>query len=377
MLGKVPDEKGLVDGDVLDPHHAVVRELEDAVDQEHGIAVGHDLGDGVDVPEDALAVGNRGKIEAAGPALDVGQLLDESDVALVSGPPGHDVAAQRASQEGEVAQQVQDLVAHELVGKAQSLLVGHARLVDDDGVVERASLDHPRLAQPVHVALEHEGAGGSDLVGEHLGHHVEHRVLGPDERGGVLDGEGHAKAVVGKGHELGVPVLYPDRPRHREVPALGVLQGDAGLPQHPHVEGGAAVPGLPRFLGVEIDVQVVDAHPVHRGQQVLHGVDLGRPVAENGAAPVLGVVDGVLGGDGDLGLAGEIDAPEPDPGPGGGGTEPDPALDAGMEPHAFVGGFPGQGGLPFLHRIFSRSLSSSPIRSSRRFSCSNSEGSRR
>ena len=79
---------------------------------------------------------------------------------------GHDVADDRMADEGEIAHDVQDLVAHELVLEPQG--VQDARIADDDGVLERSAERQAALPQPLHFLQEAEGAGRGDVLGEAL-----------------------------------------------------------------------------------------------------------------------------------------------------------------------------------------------------------------
>ena len=68
----------------------------------------------------------------------------------MQGVPGavrHDVTDDGMADQGEVADEVENLVAHELVIEAQR--VEDAGVADDDRVLERAAERQPLLAQPL------------------------------------------------------------------------------------------------------------------------------------------------------------------------------------------------------------------------------------
>jgi len=71
---------------------------------------------------------------------------------------------QGPSDEGQVPDQVQHLMADELVREAQALGAGvELVLADDDGVVQRTALGQALRAQESHLVLEAEGARRRDL----------------------------------------------------------------------------------------------------------------------------------------------------------------------------------------------------------------------
>ena len=70
---------------------------------------------------------------------------------------------QRPAGEIQVADAVQHLVAHELVGKAQALLVQHLIVADHDRVLERAAERQAARPQLLDALGEAEGAGTRDL----------------------------------------------------------------------------------------------------------------------------------------------------------------------------------------------------------------------
>ena len=73
--------------------------------------------------------------------------------------------AQRAAEQVDVAHDVEDLVAHELVGEAQGG-VHDLLVVDEDAVVQPAAVRQAHRRQLLHVAQEAEGARRGDLVAE-------------------------------------------------------------------------------------------------------------------------------------------------------------------------------------------------------------------
>src|SRR5215470_6872949 len=88
----------------------------------------------------------------------------------------------RHAREREVADRVEHLVAHELVGKARAFRVEDAVVADDQGVLERGSERIARIPQGRDVAHEAEGARAGDLAAERLWLYVDRQGLAADER---------------------------------------------------------------------------------------------------------------------------------------------------------------------------------------------------
>src|SRR5262249_22754463 len=155
---KVAGEKGLVDRDVLDPDDPVALETQDAVHEEQGIAVRHDLLDRVDVELDRARVsvpGSRAQ-EAAG-LFGRGEPLDETDVRGMPRLDREEVSLSGPPQKIQVSEEIEDLVAHEFVIEAKRLLVQDSGGLHDHRVLKRPAQDHAALAELFDIALEHEG----------------------------------------------------------------------------------------------------------------------------------------------------------------------------------------------------------------------------
>src|SRR5688500_1462641 len=77
---------------------------------------------------------------------------DKLEVQAVAGVAGDDVPVDRPPEQGEVADEIEDLVPDELVTIAKA--VERAALADDDGVVERAAEGQPMLAHGAEILEE-------------------------------------------------------------------------------------------------------------------------------------------------------------------------------------------------------------------------------
>ena len=207
-------------------------------------------------------------------------------------------ALSRSGKETEVADDIEDLVADELVLVAQRLARKDGVAADDDGVLQAAALDQPLFHQRLHFLVKNEGAGQRDVLGVVAGLGIpgaELRVLA--EMVGV--GAADLEAVRGPRDDVAA-VAAGDA--HRLVQFVlghgGVEFHLAGLLEHLDEELAAAVADG-RLVGVDLDEGVVDAAAAQGGEQMLDGVDLDAAFAEGGGAlDLLDVVD--VRGDGRL-----------------------------------------------------------------------------
>ena len=165
MTREVPLEEGFVDRNALHADRlGLAVELHDAVDHQEGIAVGQDAHHLIDVHHrSGGGDGCRGHGKQVAVAL--GDRTGELRVGSVARLHRHDVAAERPPRQGKVADDIKDLVADELVGKAEGLLAQDGVTSDDQGILEAAPLDEPLLHEVLHILVVDEGAGRSDLAG--------------------------------------------------------------------------------------------------------------------------------------------------------------------------------------------------------------------
>jgi hypothetical protein len=241
------------------------------------------------------------------------------------------------SEEGEIAQEIEDLVAHELVLEPERLLVQDAVRPHDDGVLERAPLDHALRAEMLHVALQHERPRRRDLLHEDLGIDVVRGVLGAAPGVRVLDGKGDAEPVVRKRDQDHAVLLVPHRLRHTEVAPRRRLIDQPCFLEEAHVRRSASVGWLRRLLGVERDHEIVDAESGRGREDVLHRVHFGLAVLQDRAPHLIHVGARVARVDRDLGVTREVQPNEADPGAGWRGTELHLAGAARVEANPLIG----------------------------------------
>jgi hypothetical protein len=147
----------------------------------------------------------RGHLGWLGPLIEaVGQLpggavaqkaLHQRGMHGVAGALGDDAALDTAPGEREVADEVEHLVADELVGKAEWTVL-HAQLGEDDGAGVGHTADEAHVAQLWLVFLEAEGARGGDQARVVAGLEVS---LKGGEADGLWEVDGVVDAVAAAG----------------------------------------------------------------------------------------------------------------------------------------------------------------------------------
>src|SRR5215470_705083 len=94
--------------------------------------------------------------------------LEQLPIEVVAGAHAAEMAEDRAAGEVEIAQRIEQLVAHELVSIAEAALIEDGIAAHHHGILERAAARESRCAHPVDILKEAEGTGAGDLALEAL-----------------------------------------------------------------------------------------------------------------------------------------------------------------------------------------------------------------
>ncbi len=229
-----------------------------------------------------------------------------------------DVGLEAHAQQGQVAEQVEHLVAHELVRPAQPLAVEHAALVQHDGVVEAAAPPEPGAPQRLDLVQEAERTRAAHLALEDAaGDHQSLDGLLADGGMRVVDAVGDLEGArrLDANRAFAIPDL--EAATDLEPPARHRLLDDPGGPDQEHERGRAAVHD--RDLGsVDLDPRVVDAEAVERRQKMLDCADRHIAAAQGRG---IAVATQRIRSHRDLDRMREVAAQEDQPGVGLGGME--------------------------------------------------------
>ena len=115
--------------------------------------------------------------------------LHKGQMELVSGTVGDHVPHHRGAEQGDIADDIEHLVADELIVEAQAVFVedGAAVPMDGDHVVQRAAQGQAVLPKLFHLFDKTEGAGLGDFLAEPFRGHLHRIALFADQSVVELD----------------------------------------------------------------------------------------------------------------------------------------------------------------------------------------------
>ena len=220
------------------------------------------------------------------------QARDQGSMHGVSGALGNDVALDAAAGQSQVADQIENLVAHIFIGKAQGAVL-RAAGAEDDGVFRTRAANQAHVAEALLIGLVAKGAGGGNGAAVGFGGQIDAGFLAADGSGKV---DGVFDAIAGAGIDADELVALADLDRMENANgfAAAALGADAGLEKGFNIGQCAAVENG-EFEVVELDDDVVDAHADEGGEQVFGGGDEHALAHEAGGVADLGDVAAVGG----------------------------------------------------------------------------------
>ena len=249
---------------------------------------------------------------------------DERGVHEVASALGCDMALDAVACQGEIADEVEDLVADVLITEPERAVL-RAFGAEDDGVLRAGAADEAHVAETLLIGFVAEGASCSDEGAVGFRSEVDAGLLAADGRGEV-DGVVDAVAMAGVDADELVALADFNRLEHADVLAAAALGVDACALNGFNVGQCAAVEDG-QLEVVEFDDDIVDAHTNEGGEQVLGGGDEHALAHEAG-----GVADfGDVAADGGNLEVVEVCAAEDDAGAGGRGEQPHGDRSAGVE----------------------------------------------
>ena len=192
---------------------------------------------------------------------------------------------QRQTRQGQISQQVQELMADRFIGEAQGR-VEPAVAITDQGIVETTAPDQSGGPQGLHLVAEAEGASGGDLAHEALGCQRQRIELAADRCLRKLDAGTDQQGLGGQGRDETQPLAQHDRfnQRWRQRPGSEAVQARFRDRLHPGQTGAIEQRNL---LPLHQDLGLADATAGQGRQQMFNGGQ--APRAELQSRAQLGV----------------------------------------------------------------------------------------
>src|SRR6202453_3657498 len=202
--------------------------------------------------------GSRRHMRAADPGADCGwrrlrveelisramreERIERHRVEPMSGAIGPVEADNGRARERQIADRIERLVAHELIGVAEPFRVEDGVAIDGDRILERGAERIAGPPQGLNVADESERARAGDVAPESRRIKIEHPALAANRRRFEVDLDVEAEAAF-RGDEFGEAALmiHAHRLDDLEIAARPALLDDANRIDRPDkVDGGAA-----------------------------------------------------------------------------------------------------------------------------------------
>ncbi len=222
-------------------------------------------------------------------------------------------------QESQVANHVEDLVSHALVGVAKCIADDPVAAENQEVGGGRSNADS-RGAQGIGFCLQQERATGRQLVAKRVGSQSQAEALSVDRcLAAVIEviGKRQSARRTGEGRQHGVALAYADGPFQHEGLPHPVLLDDPGVVERLD-EGSARTVAPGTFTGIDLNHAVVDPQTGQGGHHMLDHLHGRRTLSDRRAALGWNHVVDVSGHDR---AAGQVDPLEDDTRAGVGGME--------------------------------------------------------
>src|SRR3954469_17703459 len=132
-----------------------------------------------------------------GPSIEIGeQGLQHQPVQPMAAAIRAEGAEDGRAGESQIADRVERLVAHELVGEAKPLAIDDAIVADGNSVLKRSAKGETRGPEPLHILHEAEGAGAGKPAGKRARIDVDLDPLRADQRRVEIDLDVDMKTVI-------------------------------------------------------------------------------------------------------------------------------------------------------------------------------------
>src|SRR6202142_4778717 len=162
------------------------------------------------------------------------QRIERHCVELMSGAIGPVEADDGRARERQIADRIERLVAHELIGVAEPFRVEDGVAIDGDRILKRGAERSAPPPQGLNVADESERARAGDIAPESRRIKIEHPALAANRRRFEVDLDVEAEAAFGGGEFGKTALMSPGRRLDDlEIAARPALLDDANRVDRP------------------------------------------------------------------------------------------------------------------------------------------------
>src|SRR5437773_5014764 len=176
---------------------------------------------------------------------------------------GNEAAEHRLADQGKIAEQIESLVANKLIRESQRRIVQHARLREDDRILQRSSTDKAARLQFLNFIVEAERPGRRDQVGIVRSRELNVEALFTDQWMSEINIVPDAERIRRIDAERLLAFIEDELFNNSNVLARETLFNDTDTRDSFDIWQGAAVKDR-NLEVVEFDVSIVDTHAIER-----------------------------------------------------------------------------------------------------------------
>src|SRR5260370_10952631 len=284
MTGEMPLKKRFVNRDGFYGRNFIFDlEADDPVNHQKRVAVRKDLHPFASV-QTGIAYWDRARCaHRASLGLLACDCPGQIRIRSMAGLYRHHMTSDTAPDKREIADDVENFVPDECVGKTQGLLAENRLAAHDNRIFEAAALDQIFLHERLNILIENKGSRRGDLAFENCGCDFHRQKLRePIVWSGLCARD--AKRLIRQQNKQRARFRFDvHRVAHVEKCSRLLLGRDTGFPDQIDVSLGAAIADW-RFVCVHLDNNVVHAHRPQRRQNVLDCVHAHRAFADGRGA---------------------------------------------------------------------------------------------
>lgn len=202
------------------------------------------------------------------------------------------MADDRSAQDSQIADEIQHLVPYEFILIPQAVVIDNPEVINDDGIVEGASLSQTVFPQCLDVLQEPEGSSTADLIDELFARKAQLVGLVAQQRVLKIDGVGDLELFGGIDIDESVPLVDLENLSDHDKSFRHSLSSNARAVQEKD-EGGRTSIHNGDLRSLNLHPGIIDAQPEEGRHQMFYGRDPGSVVSNHrtqiGVNDILGI----------------------------------------------------------------------------------------